>query len=111
MSKGAPGEWKPADATDKIRACAASEKLSIKLTLHADDQMNDRGLIMDDLLHLFRTGFVYEPPEPTTREGFYKYEMEGRTPNSEARFVRAVVIPDDAACSLKVVTVMWKDEK
>jgi hypothetical protein len=59
---------------------------------------------------LLKTGFVYEEPEPSTREGHYKYQIEGSTPNSEGRMVRAVVIPD-GNCAIKIVTVMWKDER
>jgi hypothetical protein len=37
--------------------------------------------------------------------------MEGKTPNSDTRFVKTIVIPDLDAQAIKVVTVMWKDEK
>lgn len=72
--------------------------------------MRERGLIVADILHLLRYGFVYEAPEEATRDGFFKYKMEGTTPNSEARTVRAVIIPDGRA-GIKVITVMWRDEK
>ncbi len=105
-----PGEWKPADATDKIRACAASDDFDIDLTAHARDQMLERGLLMGDLRHLLKRGFVYDRPVPATRNGYFKYSAEGTTPNSDGRSVKAVVIPsgDNA---LKIVTVMWRDEK
>lgn len=64
---------------------------------------------MADLLHVLRTGFVYERPEPASREGFFKYQVEGKSPNSGKRIVRVVVIPD-GRCDMKIVSVMWKDE-
>jgi hypothetical protein len=72
--------------------------------------MADRDLIVGDLMHLLKTGFVYEEPEPATRNGFFKYLIEGATPNSEGRTVRACVIPDGHR-EIKVVTVMWRDER
>jgi hypothetical protein len=106
-----PGEWSPADATAKIRACAASNQFSLDCTGHALDQMADRDLIIGDVLHLLKNGFVYDRPQPASRGGFFKYAMEGKTPNSEARFVRIIVIPDPGVHAIKVVTVMWKDER
>jgi len=105
-----PGEWTPADATDRIRAMAAREEFSIALTGHAKDRMAERDLLMGDIRHLLRTGFVYDRPEPATREGYYKYVIEGPTPNSDTRSVKAVVIPGSGA-DIKVCTVMWRDER
>lgn len=105
-----PGRWSPAEATKRINECAKSLMLNVALTKHAKDQLLERTLFMGDLLHLLKTGFVYEEPEPATREGFYKYRIEGITPNSGRRTVRGVVIPN-GDCNLKIVTVMWRDEK
>ena len=71
--------------------------------------MADRDVIMADLLHLLKSGFVHDEPEPATREHF-KYRIEGTTPNSDGRTLRAVVIPS-GDCELKIVTVMWRDER
>lgn len=79
------------------------------LTFHAKEQMLDRGLIMGDVLHLLKGGFVYDEPEAATR-GHFKYRVEGTTPNSDGRTVRVVVIPS-GDCHIKIVTVMWRDEK
>ncbi len=109
MASG-PGKWSPAEATRRINECAKSPMLNVARTRHAKDQLLERDLIMGDLLHLLKTGFVYEEPVPATREGFFKYRIEGTTPNSGRRTVRAVVIPN-GDCNLKIVTVMWRDEK
>jgi Domain of unknown function (DUF4258) len=105
-----PGKWSPAEATKRINECAKSMHLNVARTRHANDQLLERDLIMGDLVHLLKMGFVYEEPAPATREGFFKYCIEGRTPNSGRRTVRAVVIPN-GDCNLKIVTVMWRDEK
>lgn len=104
-----PGIWTAAEATKQINACAQRE-LVLSYTEHAKTQMRDRDLIAGDLLHLLRRGFVYDEPKPATRQGFYRYRIEGSTPNSDGRIVAAIVIPD-GGCSVKVVTMMWKDEK
>jgi len=103
-----PGKWTAAHATASIRKCANSDDLDLHLTHHAMDQMEDRSLLIGDLLHLLKKGFVYDEPEPSTREGFFKYAIEGKTPNSGGRSVRAIVIPS-GACGIKIVTVMWMD--
>jgi hypothetical protein len=107
---GGPGPWTAANATRVINACAARADLQISRTVHARSQMADRDLIMSDLLHLLKRGFVYDEPVPASRAGFFRYAVEGTTPNSEGRSVRAIVIPDGVK-ELKIVTVMWRDEK
>lgn len=72
--------------------------------------MKDRGLIQGDILHVLKVGFVYLPPEESTRAGYWKYKIEATTPNSGGRYVRVVVIPDGRD-ELTVVTVMWRDEE
>jgi Domain of unknown function (DUF4258) len=109
--KNKPQPWKPADATDEIRRIARIDEMRLTRRDHAVDQMTERELIMGDLLYLLKNGFVYEDPEPSTQKGLYKYKMESKTPNSGDRSVRAVVIPDPKRCWLKVITVMWVDEK
>jgi hypothetical protein len=61
------------------------------------------------VLFVLRQGYVYADPEPSTVSGLFKYKVEGQSPNSGARFLRMVVIPDRRASEIKVVTVMWRD--
>jgi hypothetical protein len=72
--------------------------------------MAERDLISGDLRHLLKGGFVYDTPTPATRDGYFRYAVEGTTPNSGGRTIRAIIIPDGVR-QLKVVTVMWKDER
>jgi hypothetical protein len=98
-----------AQATDRIRFIARG-RYDLWLTDHAKDQMEERELIAGDVAYLLRNGFVYEAPKEATRVGFYRYQMESKTPNSGARDVKIIVIPDWKRKALKIPTVMWKDE-
>jgi hypothetical protein len=72
--------------------------------------MSHRELLVGDVLYVLKHGFVLsDHPEPSTKPGLYKYEIESRTPNSGSRTVRVVAIPDASRIEIKVVTVMWVD--
>lgn len=103
--------WKPGVATQRINAIARNQQCVLALKVHAKDRLAQRGLLMSDLLFVLRNGYVYEEPEESTLAGFYKYRIESQSPNSGARFLRAVVVPDGKACQIKVITIMWRDEK
>lgn len=105
-----PEPWSPAQATERIRFIASGKfSLSYKNS-HAHDQMAERDLLVGDVLYLLRNGFVYDAPEEATRKPFWKYRMQCRTPNSNNREVRVVLIPDLKRSGIKLVTVMWADE-
>ena len=87
--------WKPAEATERLRQIGKSKKLTPFYKLHAKERMRERDLLIGDVLHVLKYGFVHEDPEPATQVGFYKYKMECKTPNSGGRLVRIVVIPDE----------------
>lgn len=106
---GAPGEWSPADATKRINACARDRLLDLSLTRHVPERLDQRDLVIRDLLHVLQTGFVYDKPKHSTQSGYFKYSIEGKSPNSGNRILRAIVIPDGRT-ELKVVTIMWRDE-
>ena len=98
----------PAEATSFLRS-KVGPALTLRPTCHALEQLSDRGLIMGDVLHVLKFGFVYNEAQPATR-GFFKYLMEATTPNSGSRVVRIVVIPSPSD-QIKLVTVMWVDER
>ncbi|MDB5600744.1 MAG: hypothetical protein JWN71_2788 [Xanthobacteraceae bacterium] len=108
--KPIPQPWKPAVATDEIRRIARSDGMKLTRRDHACERMDERSLLMGDLLYALKNGFVYEDPEPSTQAGLFKYRIESQTPNSGNRSVRIVVIPDAIRSWLKVITVMWVDE-
>ncbi len=105
-----PQPWSPADATDIIREKARSDEFELVYTKHVRNRMQERELIAGDILHVLKHGFVYIDAEPTTRPSCFKYKMETRTPNTGNRSIRVVAIPDQKACLVKVITVMWVDE-
>lgn len=109
MSDSIPKVLIPARATEQIRKKRNSEDFGIFWTAHAKEQMLERGLISGDVLHLLKTGFVYEEGKPATQLGFFKYKMDAVTPNSNGRTVRAIIIPANNS-GLKIVSVMWVDE-
>lgn len=101
--------WTPARATKEIWKLAKLE-FEFNWTEHAGDQMLERDLIIGDIIHVLKHGYVYEEAEPSTREGFFKYKVESRSPNSGSRTLRVVVVPQREPPLFKVVTVMWVDE-
>ncbi len=102
--------FSPGRATGLIREMARSGEFGIVLTRHAAERIRRRDLILDDVLHVLKNGFVYEEGEPSTRPGEFRYGIECRTPNSGRRSVRVVVIPSADRKAAKIVTVMWADE-
>ena len=106
-----PQPWSPADATLCINALGKSDELTFNWTDHAEIQMDKRGLIIGDVLHVLKRGFVLDPCNPASRQKFFKYRVQSATPNSGRRSVAVVVIPDVKNHKVKIVTVMWQDEK
>lgn len=102
--------WNPTDATYNIRQIARHPALSLAYKVHATQRLAERGIIVSDVLQLLKNGFVYQEPTEATQSGYYRYVIEGSTPNSEDRKIAAVVIPNDNTKAIKVVTVYWVDE-
>jgi hypothetical protein len=89
---------------------AKSSRLGLVYKLHAIERLSERNLIMSDVLFALKNGFVYAKAVKSTRNGYHKYAIECRTPNSGGREIRVIVIPDQQSCNMKVITVMWVDE-
>ena len=102
--------WTLADATRKIREISRARELELSYSRHAKDRLVERGLIVSDVLYVLRNGFVYDEPEESTVRGMFKYRIEAQSPNSARRFLRLVVVPDEVAKAIKLVTIMWRDE-
>ncbi|MCW1950892.1 MAG: DUF4258 domain-containing protein [Octadecabacter sp.] len=84
--------------------------LDLCWTQHARERLLERALIISDVLFALRNGFVLRDAVPSTRDGYFKYEVHSRTPNSDGREVCCVVVPDKASNTLKLVTIFWVDE-
>ncbi len=78
--------------------------------VHAVQREGERGIYTPDVLYLLKNGFVHDEATAATRAGFFKYAIEGLTPNSEGRGIRLIVIPDAKNFIIKIVTVMWIDD-
>ena len=88
-----PGRWSPAEATRQINECANRGDFELDYVLKIGDAMKARSLITGDLHHLLKTGVVTGEPVESTLEGYFKYRIEGPTPNSDGKPIAAVVIP------------------
>jgi hypothetical protein len=103
--------WTPAEVTKGIQKIAFSRNLSLTYALHAKERMLERSIIISDVLYILKNGFVHNDCVPSTRAGLNRYAIESKSPNSSNRAIRIVVIPHSKSCHLKIVTVMWVDEK
>lgn len=105
-----PEPWPPAEATDRIRRMVAEEYFDISFKLHAEEQMEIRGITMPDIFFAMKHGFVYDNPEPAQQPGLYRYTLQGGVLSSVDRDIKVVLIPSMHKASAKIVTVMWADE-
>ena len=104
-----PAPWPPSKATSMIRQYARG-KFDISYKRHAVERMDERGLIKSDVLHVLKNGFVYAEATPAKTMGYFRYAIEGSSPNSGGRTLRIIVIPSLRRAEIKVVTIMWVDE-
>ena len=65
---------------------------------------------MSDVNHILSRGCINEEPEVSTRSGYCKYKICGKSPSSGNREICLIVIPDPHKPAIKIVTVMWKDD-
>ncbi len=79
------------------------------LTGRVKERFQERNLLIADIRYLLKFGYVYDDAEESTKNGFWKYKVEGTTPNSETRTLLVVIIPDFQHRTIKMVTVHWKD--
>lgn len=102
--------WNPADATKYINLLAKRGVAVLHYTKHCKERMAERGIIVRDILYVLKIGFVYEEPESASRDGFYKYKIEGDSLSSENRVLRIIAIVDERKEEIKIVTAMFVDE-
>lgn len=72
--------------------------------------MAERNIVISDVLFVLKWGFVLAEPEPSTRQGLYRYAIDSKTPNSDSRDMRLILVPDPERTLIKIITVMWVDE-
>jgi len=104
-----PEPWPPAVATRAINSLSAHPGMRFVMKSHALKRKDLRGLTTSDVLYVLKYGFVFKEHQSSSREGFYKYLIEGRSPNTGTRSIRVCLIPDEKNLGVKVLTVMWVD--
>ena len=102
--------WQPWVAKRIINKMASDLRCDLSYTRHAKDRIDERNLIISDIHYVLKHGIVRTDPVSSTVKGLYKYQVEGKSPNSACRFLRIVVVPDEKSLHIKVITAMWRDE-
>ena len=103
--------WEPNHATLMIREIANDPRMGLAFKRHASERLAERGILMSDVLYILKNGFVHEKAVNATQPGSFKYCIECKTPNSGAREVRLIAILREDTFMIKLVTIMWVDEK
>ena len=100
----------PAKATKMIWTLAADDLTTWIRRVHFKEQLEKRSLIVADVRNLLKYGYVYDDAEKSSQDGFWKYKVEGKTPNSHNRSLVVVIVPDFDTKMIKFITIFWKDE-
>ncbi len=104
--------WSAMQAEKSIHAYAQqSADLELAYTMHAKQRIEERNIIMSDILHILACGHIDDEPKESSRPGYCKYRICGKSPNSGNREICLIVIPDPAKAAIKIITVMWKDQQ
>ena len=102
------GCWSIETAEDRIHAYAQTD-FELAYTRHAAERLQERGILISDVNHVLMHGYIGEEPVRSSRQGYCKYKICSKSPNSGNREICLIVIPDPKRSAIKVVTVMWKD--
>lgn len=76
--------WSISEAETQLHAYAVldGDELEFAFTSHAAARMEERGIIVSDILHFLATGRIYDEPTASTRQGYCRYKICGKSPNS-----------------------------
>lgn len=97
----------PTVAQRRIRA-AAEDSTNVVITEHAKERMQQRGIVVRDVLTVLRTGFVDSDPIPA-RAGEWKCKVTKKLAMGARTTGVVTVIAVNSR--LIVLTVEWEDEK
>lgn len=103
-----PNGWSIEIAENRIHAYARGD-FDLAYTKHAKQRFEERSILISDVIHVLAHGQVVGEPQESTRAGYFKYKICGKSPNSGNREICLVIIPDTGRPAIKVVTAMWKD--
>ena len=102
------GCWSIETAERQIHAYARAD-FELAYTGHAAERLRERDILISDVNYVLTHGYIGEDPVESSRPGYCRYKICGKSPNSGNREICLVVIPDPQRPAIKVVTVMWKD--
>jgi len=103
--------WDAAIAEKYIRQLACDDNLALTKTEHSAQQMRKRCIIEYDIFYVLKHGKVLaEKTERSTQEGYFKYAIQSKAPNSEG-VIRLIVIPCVEKIHMTLITVMWVENK
>lgn len=74
---------------------------------HAREQMEERGIFVQDVLRVLRIGIITNPPK-LSDEGEWEVKLDFRRRGEREQGVVTVVC--DGSNELGIITVMWNDE-
>jgi hypothetical protein len=103
MSPGVAEAW--------FRRLAERGALRLAFTLHARERLTERGVAIDGIHRLIRTGTVPAKPKRVDGLGRSKYAIEGEVAEDDPRRLRIVVIAAPRSPDVRVVTAMWVEER
>ena len=85
--------WSIEDAEKIIHDYARGRREILELAYleHAKARMEERDIIVSDILHVLARGYINEEPEESTRVGHCKYKICSKSPNSGNREICLVV--------------------
>ena len=91
-----------AQATKEIKRIASNG--AIRRDKHFNEQMHKRKVDMQDVMHVLKSGNVYEEPEIHPKTGRFVYAMEGKTLDDKS--LKLIVDINDDLESIFLMTVM-----
>lgn len=101
----------PGTAEAFFRYLVAARGLRLAYTLHARRRLRERGITADGVLRVLAEGRVMAKPRRCDGLGRSKYTLEGPVSEGGSRLLRMVVLGAPRSPMLRVVTVMWVDER
>ena len=102
-------QWTHSEAENRIHRYAKHPDFDLEYSRHAKMRIERRGILISDLNHILKYGYIDGEPERTTPSGYYKCKICGKSPHSGSREICLVVVLAGGKPAVKIVTVMWKD--
>lgn len=76
-------------------------------TNHFKDRLKERKVTMQDVLHIFKTGKIIDPPDLDIKTGEWKYKVEGATLDEKTI---AVIVTVEKGCTTLITCIKGKKQ-